>query len=92
MTISYIYTFLILEWLVIMNSNFNLLNDVRKLNQYVEKLIVNFPKREIVLKNRLEECMFSLVEYIFAYEIQSTFRIKEKYLKDMLVKLSMYNY
>ncbi len=75
-----------------MNTNFNLLNMVTKTNQYVDKLIVNFPKREVVLKNRLENCMFSLVELIFSYEIQNVSRIKEKYLKDMLIQLSMFNY
>jgi len=65
---------------------------VIKTNNYVDKLIINFPKKEVVLKNRLEECMFSLIELIFSYEIQNVYRIKEKYLKDMLIKLSMFNY
>lgn len=75
-----------------MNANFNILNKIKRLNVYLDKLIINFPKKETVLKNRLENCMFSLIELIFSYEIQSVYRIKEKYLKDMLIDLSMINY
>ena len=64
-----------------MNTNFNILNKIKRLNVYLDKLIINFPKKETVLKNRLENCMFSLIELIFSYEIQSVYRIKEKYLK-----------
>ncbi len=75
-----------------MNTNFNILNKATKTNQYVEKLLVNFPKKEIVLKNNLEKTMFSIIETIFSYNIQTSGRIKEKYLKDLLVHLSMLNY
>lgn len=75
-----------------MNNNFNLLNKMKKTNLYIESLIKNFPKKEFVLKNNLEKSMFKTIELIFTYNLQSTFRLKEKYLKDLIVELSMLNY
>lgn len=74
------------------NTNFNILNKVKRLNSYLDRLIVNFPKKETVLRNRLENSMFLLIELLFSYEIQDVYRIKEKYLKEILIHLSMVNY
>ena len=75
-----------------MNNNFNLLNKMKKTNLYIESLIKNFQKKEFVLKNNLEKSMFKTIELIFTYNVQATFRLKEKYLKDLMVELSMLNY
>lgn len=75
-----------------MNTNFNILNKMKKTNLYIENLIINFPKKEFVLKNNLEKSMFKTIELIFTYSVQSTYRVKEKYLKDLIIELSMLNY
>lgn len=36
--------------------------------------------------------MFKTIKLIFTYNVQSTYRVKEKYLKDLIIELSMLNY
>ena len=59
---------------------------------YVNDILPNFPKKEIILKQNIEKNEFQLIENIFAYNINNSVRIKEKYMKDILINLSMYNY
>lgn len=75
-----------------MNTNFNVLNRIKKTNLYVEKLIMNFPKKEYILKNNLEKSMFRTIELVFTCNIQDSLRIKEKFFKDLVVELAMINY
>lgn len=75
-----------------MNSNFFLLSKTEKTIQYINKVLVNYPNKEYVLKTNMEKNMYELMECIFAYQINRTDRIKQKYLKDLLVKLSMLNF
>ena len=53
---------------------------------------MNFPKKEYILKNNLEKSMFRTIELVFTCNIQNSFRIKEKYFKDLVVELAMINY
>ena len=73
-------------------EKFKVINFIREFIVYIDKYLVNFPKKEIVLKNNLEQSMFKTIELIFTYNIQNSLRIKEKYLKDLVVELSMINY
>lgn len=75
-----------------MNSDFLLLNKTYQTNEYIFKMIVNFPNKDMVLKNYLETNLYKLVENLFAFNINKTPRIKEKYLKEYLINLSMVNY
>lgn len=75
-----------------MNTNFNVLNRIKKTNLYVEKLIMNFPKKEYILKNNLEKSMFRTIELVFTCNIQDSLRIKEKYFKELIIELAMINY
>jgi len=72
--------------------NFSLLNNTKKTTFYINKLLINYPKKETVLINSIEQNMYNLIELIFSYNINTTNRIKEKYLKDIIVKLSMLDY
>lgn len=72
-----------------MNYNFKILNNTYKTINYINKLLVNYPKKELVLKNNIEKNNYEWIESIFAFNINDTWRIKEKYLKDTLVKISM---
>ena len=75
-----------------MNSDFILLNKTYQTNDYIYKILINFPKKDMVLRNYLENCLYKLVENLFAFNINDTLRIKEKYLKEYLINLSMINY
>ncbi len=75
-----------------MNSNFQLLQKTEKAIQYIQWLIPNYPKKEYILKGNIEKCTYALIEYIFSYQINQSERIRQKYLKDFLVQLSMLNF
>ena len=75
-----------------MNTKFNLLNKTYKLIEYYEKLLINYSKKEVVLKQNVEKCYYELIENLFAFNINDTDRIKQKYLKEYLIKLSMLDF
>lgn len=75
-----------------MNSKFNLLNKSYKLIEYYEKILINYSKKEIILKQNIEKCYYDLIENLFSFNINTADRIKQKYLKDYLVKLSMLDF
>lgn len=75
-----------------MNSNFLLLSRTEKTTQYINKILINFPHKENLLKNYIEKNMYEMIECIFAYQINDSDRIKQKYLKDFLIKLAMLNF
>ena len=35
-----------------MNTNFNILNKIKKIHEYINKLIINFPKKEYTVKKQ----------------------------------------
>ena len=77
---------------LLMNSNFALLNNTKKTIAYINKQLVNYPRSEVVLKENIERNMYELIELIFSYSINDIERIKIKYLKDLIIKLSMLDF
>lgn len=75
-----------------MNSNFALLNNSKKTIAYINKQLINYPKYERVLKENIEKNMYEIIELIFSYSISDVERIKIKYLKDLIIKLSMLDF
>ncbi len=75
-----------------MNSNFALLNNSKKTINYINKQLINYPKSEVVLKQNIEKTMYEIIELIFSYSINNIERIKIKYLKDLIIKLSMLDF
>jgi len=75
-----------------MEIKFKLLASTEKLIAYMNRWLPNYPKKEIVLTHNIEKNQYELMESIFAYNIQQSSRIKEKYMKDYLIKLSMFDY
>ena len=73
------------------NNDFQMLNKTMKTNEYITDLLLSFPNKEKVLKDYMESTMYDLIELIHYINI-NTGRIKEKYLKDFVVKLSMLDY
>ncbi len=75
-----------------MNSSFKLLSKTEMTICYYNRMLVNYPKNEVVLKSNIEKNMYELVECLFYYNFNDTDRIKQKYLKDYLVKLAMLDF
>ncbi len=75
-----------------MSYNFKVLNNTYRTINYINKLLVNYPKKEVVLKNNIESTCYEAVKFIFAYNINNTDRIREKNLKDLVINLSMLDF
>ena len=75
-----------------MNSNFALLNNTKKTIAFINKQLVNYPKSEVVLKQNIATNMYEIIELIFSYSINDVERIKIKFLKDLIIKLSMLDF
>lgn len=75
-----------------MNSDFQLLQKTEKTIQYIQRILPNFPKKEFILKGNIEKCTYNFIECIFAYQINQSDRIRQKYLKDLLIQLAMLNF
>lgn len=75
-----------------METKFKLLSQTEKALAYLNRLLPNYPKKALNLKTHIETCQYEMMESIFAYNIERTNRVKEKYLYDYIVKLSMYDY
>lgn len=75
-----------------MNYNFKVLTNSYKTINYINKLLLNYPKKEVVLKNNIETDCYQIIELIFSYSINDTNRIREKNLKDLIIKLSMLDF
>ena len=75
-----------------MNSNFALLNNTKKTIDFINKKLVNYNKSEVVLKQNIEKNIYEIIELIFSYSINDVERIKIKFLKDLIIKLSMLDF
>lgn len=74
------------------NFGFKLLSNSEKTIDYINKQLVNYPRCELVLKNNIEKTMYLLIQHIFSYRIEDVYRIKMKYLKDIVIDVSMLDY
>ena len=75
-----------------MNSDFILLNRTYQTVEFVLKMLENFPKKEVSIKLYLERVLYEMVECLFTFNVNDSKKIKSKYIKDYLVKLSMVNF
>ena len=55
-----------------MNYNFKVLNNTYKTINYINKILINYPKKEVILKQNIEKNNYELVECIFAYNINDS--------------------
>ena len=75
-----------------METKFKLLSYTEDLIDYMNLWLPNFPKKQIILTQNIKQTGYDLLECVFGYNIQQSQRIKDKYLKDYLIKLSMYDF
>lgn len=75
-----------------MNNEFKLLNRIQKFIDYINKYVfTSFPKKDLAIKIRLENCLYELLECTIRARINSG-NIRNKYLKDCLVDISLIDY
>lgn len=72
--------------------NFKLLSNTKKTSEYIRKIIINYPNKEHILKNNIDILLYKMIELLFYYNVNYKNSIKEKYLYDYLVCLSLLDY
>ena len=60
----------------------------KKSIEYVEKVVINFPRTEVVLKNKLISAYYDLLELIYKANIYKDINC----MKDVIVKIRMIEY
>lgn len=71
-----------------MQDKFLIVTKTKKSIEYIEKVIVNFPRTEVVLKNKLISSYHDLLELIYKANIYKDVNC----MKDVLVKIRMIEY
>ena len=75
------------------NDSFKIMKNTKVLASDVVEFSKNFPKSEAVLKKSLQEELFNLIRLLNSYIVnRDSNRIREKYMKDFIVSLSMVDY
>ena len=62
-------------------SKFRMLVVTEQLIDYVNNILPDYPKKEVVLKQNIEKNQYELIENLFAYNMNMSKRIKEKVYK-----------
>ena len=75
-----------------MKTNFKILDKSYKTINYINKVLIDYPKKEVVLKNNIEQTCYELIKNSYSYNINDSIRIKDKNLKDLLISISMLNF
>ena len=63
---------------------------IKKTIVYLESMLVNFPKSDIVLKQRISNTVYDMLE--LCYMAISSKKEKEEYIKKALVKMKMLDF
>lgn len=75
------------------NDSFKIMKNTKELVSDVVEFSRNFPKSDAVLKKNLQEELFNLIRLLNSYIVnRDSNRIREKYIKDFIVSLSMVDY
>ena len=75
------------------NDSFKIMKYTKELVSDVVSFSKNFPKSESVLKKNLQDELFNLIKLLNSYIVnKNSNRIREKYIKELIVSLSMIDY
>ena len=69
-----------------MNSA-NIIMRLKKTIVYTDKILINFPRTEIILKTRISNCFYDILEYSYMGLIDNDNR--KNIIKNILTKLKM---
>ena len=72
-----------------MNDRFNIAIKVKKFIFMVDDLVINYPKKDYVLKDRLKNSCYYLLEYIYRANYSKD---KYSYQMDILTNISMIDF
>lgn len=71
-----------------MSDKLLIVTKVKKTIDYVEKIVINFPNTEIILKNKLVSNLYDLLELVYKANIHKDIF----YMKEIIVNIRMTEY
>ena len=61
---------------------------VKKTIEYIEKVVLNYPHSEVILKNKILDSCYILLELVYKANVFK----EDTYMKEIIVKIRMINY
>lgn len=74
------------------NKNFYILNRVKDFCLEVDKITINFPKKEYVIRERLQNDSMDILELVFYINFNRDKNIRKEKMYELLTKLSMLDF
>lgn len=74
------------------NNEFKLLNKIMQTNNFIFKILDNYPRKDRDLKTRMSNECFNLVSYCNLYNINTDYKAKYDYLMLLLGVIANLNY
>ena len=71
-----------------MQDKLLIITKVKKTIDYLEKVVINYPHTEVILKNEIINNLYELLELTYRANIFK----EEKYMKEIIVKIRMLEY
>lgn len=72
-----------------MNDKFIVINEIKKFIIYVREIVINYPRREFILKDRIEKTSYEVLELVYLTNMVDERLIKQK---EILSKISMLDF
>ena len=73
-------------------EKFKVINFIRNLVLNLDKLLDNFPKKDIEIKNRIRENSYDLLEIVYEANVTSDDAYKKKLLEKILAKIKVIDF
>ena len=67
-------------------EKFKVINFIRELIVYIDKYLINFPKKDIEIKNKIKNESYDLLEIGYKANVTSNKDKKEELVEDMIAK------
>lgn len=75
-----------------MNNNFKIVNDVKIFINSLDKIIINYPRREYIIRDRLLSDSLDILELIYLANYQKDNNNRINIQKKILTKISMLDF
>lgn len=71
-----------------MQDKLLIVSKIKKTIDYIDKVLINYPKSEYILRNNISDCFYSLLEFIYRANVHKDIF----YMKESVVKIRMIGY
>lgn len=75
-----------------MNNNFIIVKNMKTFIYSIDNILINYPNKEMVVKNRLQSDSLDILELIYRANYTKDISVKRKLQMEILSKLSMLDF